>query len=65
MSGDCFAGAYLLSHSYFQLGYICLHAYMRDIILIFEFLVANFQINVCNNASDDLIKWSILSSQLG
>lgn len=44
--------------------FTCLHVSF-DIILIFEFLVANFQINVCNNASDDLIKWSILSSQLG
>jgi len=47
-----------------------------DIILILECLVAIFQINVCSNASDDLMKvfekksddlmkWSILSSQLG
>lgn len=44
--------------------YTCMCLFIIHIILIFECLVANFQISVCNNASHDL-EWSILSSQLG
>jgi len=44
--------------------FTCLHVSF-DIFLILECLVAIFQINVCSNASDDLMKWSILSSRLG